>query len=96
MNFLSARDVRASSKNIWEGLQDDGEAVITNNGRPVALLIDLPDGDFENVVKAVRQAKAMIAFNNMRCKASKAGFMTDDEIEAEIQNHRLEKKTKDF
>ena len=39
---------------------------------------------------AVQQAKAMIAFNNMRRKAAAKGFMSDEEIEAEIQAARNE------
>ena len=48
--------------------------------------------DFDEAVKAVRQAKAMIAFNSMRAKAAKQGYMSDDEIEAEIAAYRREKK----
>ena len=36
---------------------------------------DIPEGAFDEVVQAVRQAKAMIAFNSMRRKAAKAGFL---------------------
>ena len=31
-----------------------------------------------------RQAKAMIAFNSMRAKAAANGYMSDEDIEAEI------------
>ena len=85
MNFYSIRDLRTESKTIWKNLSSGSEIVITNNGKPSALMIDIPEGSFDDVVQAVRQAKAMIAFNNMRKKAAAAGFMTDEEIEAEIQ-----------
>ena len=88
MNFYSIRDLRTESKTIWKNLSSGSEIVITNNGKPSALMIDIPDGSFDDVVQAVRQAKAMIAFNNMRKKAAAAGFMTDEEIEAEIQAAR--------
>lgn len=76
--------MRNTPKSIWENLASDGEVVITNNGKPAAIMVDIADGDFEETVKAIRQAKAMLAFNSMRQKASEAGFMTDEEIEAEI------------
>ncbi len=88
MNFYSIRDLRTESKTIWKNLASGDEIVITNNGKPSALMIDIPEGGFDDVVQAVRQAKAMIAFNNMRKKAAAAGFMTDEEIEAEIQAAR--------
>ena len=88
MNFYSIRDFRTESKTIWKNLASGNEIVITNNGKPSALMIDIPEGSFDDIVQAVRQAKAMIALNNMRRKAADAGFMTDEEIEAEIQAAR--------
>ncbi len=90
MNFYTVRDLRTTPKAIWENLTDDGEVVITNNGKPTAIMIDISDGNFEETLKAVRQAKAMIAFNMMRKKSADRGFMSDEEIEAEINAARSE------
>lgn len=84
MNFYTVRDLRTTPKVLWDDLSADGEVVITNNGRPTALLLDISDGSFEETVKAVRQMKAMVAFNSMRSKAAARGYMSDEEIEAEI------------
>ena len=84
MNFYSVRDLRTESKSVWENLASGGEVVITNNGKPSALMIDIPEGSFDDIVQAVRQARAMIAFNNMRRRAAARGFMSENEIEAEI------------
>ena len=85
MNFYSVRDLRTTPKTIWENLAVYGEAVITNNGKPTAILVDIADGDFEETLKAVRQAKATIAFNSMRMRAAENGYMSDEEIDAEIR-----------
>ena len=90
MTFYSVRDLRTDTKGMWESLSSGNEVVITNNGKPAALMIDIPADSFDEVVQAVRQAKAMIAFNNMRRKAAVKGFMSDEEIEAEIQAARNE------
>ena len=90
MNFYSIRDLRTESKNVWDNLSAGGEVVITNNGRPSALMIDIPEGSFDEIVQAVRQARAMIAFNSMRRKAAMSGFMSDEDIEAEINAARNE------
>ena len=84
MNFYTVRDLRTTPKSIWENLSTDGEVVITNNGKPTAILLDIADGSFEETLKAVRQAKAMIAFNSMRAKAAAKGYMSEEEIAAEI------------
>ncbi len=94
MNFYSVRDFRTSSKKIWETLSKEGEVVVTNNGKPTAILLDVREDDFEEVVQAVRQAKAMIAFNKMRLAAAENGFMTEEEIEKEISLAREERKKK--
>lgn len=88
MNFYTVRDLRTTPKSIWDNLTTDGEVVITNNGKPTAIMIDISDGSFEETLRAVRQAKAMIAFNSMRTKAASKGFMSEEEIEAEIEAAR--------
>ncbi len=90
MNFYSVRDLRTDSKSMWEHLSDGDEVVITNNGKPAALMIDVSQDSFDYILQAVRQAKAMVAFNSMRQKAAANGFMTDLEIEAEIRAARSE------
>ena len=82
MNFYSVRDLRNDSKGMWENLK--GEVIITNNGKPAALMLDISEDNFEIMLQAIRQAKAMIAFNNMRSRAAANGFLSDEEIAAEI------------
>ena len=53
--FLFRQRLEDNSKAIWEKLEQDGEVVITNNGKPSALLFDIGDGDLEETLKAVRQ-----------------------------------------
>ncbi|MCL2638572.1 MAG: type II toxin-antitoxin system Phd/YefM family antitoxin [Oscillospiraceae bacterium] len=88
MNFYSVRDLRTTPKSIWNNLRENGEVIITNNGKPTALMLNISEDNFDEVIRAVRQAKAMIAFNSMRAKAAKAGFMTEEEINAEIAAYR--------
>ena len=88
MNFYSVRDLRTTPKSIWNNLSEDGEVIITNNGKPTAIMLDISNGSFEETLKAVRQAKAMMAFNTMRSKAAENGFMSDEEIEKEIKATR--------
>lgn len=88
MNFYSVRDLRTNSKSMWADVNSGDEVVITNNGKPSALVIGIPEGSFDEVVQSVRQAKAMIALNSMRRKASTAGYMSDNNIEAIIVQAR--------
>ncbi len=64
----------------WEALPKEDEVSITNNGKPAAILFGIGGDGFEETVQAMRQAKAMIAFNKMRLVASENGFMAEKEI----------------
>ena len=48
----------------------------------------------ENIRRRLRQAKAMIAFNSMRAVASANGYMSEREIEEEIQAVRAAMREK--
>ena len=84
MKFHAMRELRTTPKAIWSDLSSSGEFVLTNKGKPTALLLDISDGSFEETVKAVRQVNAINVFTSMRNKAAAMGFMSDVEIEAEI------------
>ena len=94
MNFYSIRDLRSETKSICENIRRSGEAVITNNGKPTLLMLDISEENFEEILRAVRQAKAMIAFNSMRAVAAANGYMSESEIEEEIQATRAERREK--
>ena len=92
MQFYSVRDLRTSPKSVWESLRA-GEVVITNNGKPAALMLDLTQRDFEETLQAVRQARAIMAMKRMQERAVQSGLdrMSLDEINAEIAAARKER-----
>ena len=92
MNFYSIRDLRSETRNICEKVRQTGEVVITNNGKPSVLMLDISEDNFDEVVRAIRQAKAMIAFNSMKAVAAANGYLTDSEIDAEIKATRSERR----
>lgn len=84
MKFYTVRDFKNTPKSIWENLSADGEVIITNNGKPAAVMTDITEDSFEERIRAVRQARAMNVFQSMRRKAAASGYMSNEEIEAEI------------
>ena len=80
MNFYSIRDLRTDAKSLWQTINDGDEAIITNNGKPAAVMVSIPEGYFDESIQAIRQARALIALNSMRIRASRDGYRTDDEI----------------
>lgn len=51
-------------------------------------MLDISSDNFEVTLQAIRQAKAMISFNKMRSRAASHCYMSDKEIEAEIEATR--------
>ena len=88
MNFYSIKDLHTASKNMWSDLSSGSEVVLTNNGKPSALMIDIPEGGFDETLQMVRCAKAMIALNSARRRAALEGYKSDDDIEALIEDAR--------
>lgn len=87
MNYLAVRDLKAP-KLVRERLSAYGDVVVTNNGRPMAVMLDIPEGEDPSVVaEAVREARARIALSRMRDSARRAGRhrMSQAEINAEIR-----------
>lgn len=92
MIFYSVRDLRTYPREVWRSLAELGEVVITNNGKPTALMIEVNDADLEDTLDAIRQAKAMRAVNRMRLSSRLKGTsaMTMDEVDLEIKASREE------
>ncbi len=94
MNFVTARELRLNTGDLWKMLEKDRELVITLNGRPVALLTGISGENLENTLKAVRRARGEWAIDKLQQEAREKGLdkMTDEEIEAEIQAARRERR----
>jgi antitoxin (DNA-binding transcriptional repressor) of toxin-antitoxin stability system len=94
MKFITVRDIRTSPAQIWKQLPEEQEMVITNNGRPIALLTPITDQSLEQTLSAVRRARAMAAVQNMQKRARdlELDHMSDDEINEEIRAARRERK----
>ena len=92
MKFYSIRELRTETKDICDTVKNGCDAVVTNNGKPVMLLVEINEDNFEQTIQALRQARIMMAYNEMREIASQNGFMTEAEIEAEINAARKERK----
>ena len=91
MIFYPVSDLTDNSQKILGDVSENQDVILTQNGKPSAIVVNIPDGGFDEVTQAIRQARAMIALNNVRRKAAKAGYMTDEEIEIAINEARSER-----
>jgi antitoxin (DNA-binding transcriptional repressor) of toxin-antitoxin stability system len=93
MKFISVRDLRTTPAQVWKDLDYEKEIVITNNGRPIALLTPLSEENLEESLKAVRQARAIAAIKKIQASSIREGKnkITEEEIEREIAETRKDR-----
>ena len=94
MQFVSMRDFSASPKETQKKLVDSGELVITNNGTPTMLVIDIANRDFLKLMDYLRRQEALDILHQIQTASVRNGKddMSMDEINAEITAYREEKR----
>ena len=87
MKFLTVRDLRGKSAQIWKELPKEKEMVVTSNGRPIAILAAINDANLEESLSAFRQARAVDAVASLQRRSIEQGTdrISMDEINAEIR-----------
>lgn len=93
MRFISVRDLRGKSAQVWRNLSQERDMVVTSNGRPVALLSKVSDQNLEESLAALRRARAMAAVDAIQRRSVKQGLhrMSLREINAIIAKVRKER-----
>ena len=87
MKFVSIRDLRGKSAEVWKKLPGEREMVITSNGRPIAILAAVNESNLEESLSAFRQARAVEAVASLQRRSveQETNNITMDEINAEIK-----------
>lgn len=65
MDFYALQDMKMIPQSVWDTLAVDNEAILTDGNKPVALLVNISGSNLEELLKAVRQIKALDSFNAM-------------------------------
>ncbi len=94
MKFLSVRDLKTKSSQVWKELPEQKEMIVTSNGRPIALLSSINENNLEQVLNAFRRARATDAVASIQYDSTQKGTkkMSKDEINAEIEAVRSRRK----
>ena len=94
MKFLSVRDLKTKSSQVWKDLPDQKDMVITSNGRPIAILSSINENNLEQILSAFRQARAIEAVTSIQYESVRKGTdkITLEEINNEIRSVRSKRK----
>lgn len=94
MKFLSTRDLRGKSAEVWKYLPGEKEIIITSNGRPIAILAAVNESNLEESLSAFRQARAVEAVASLQRRSVEQGTdkISMDKINSEIKAVRKKRK----
>ena len=95
MRFVSVRDLRGRSAQVWKELAEEREMVVTSNGKPVAILSQVSDETLEQSLQAIRRARAVAAVETLQSRSARAALdrLSRAEINAEIAAVRRRRRT---
>ena len=88
--FVTVRDLRGRSAQIWQQFSKEKDMIITSNGRPFAIMSAVSEETLEESLAAIRQARAVAAVASMQIRSVNVGTdrMTPDEVNTEIAAER--------
>jgi prevent-host-death family protein len=86
MKFVSVRDLRGKSAEVWRALDEEGELVVTSNGKPIAIVSATDETHFEQALGELRQARALRAVKQLHEQSLRHGRdkLTAKAVEAEV------------
>lgn len=90
MKTVTIRDFRTRPKQVRDALKREREAVLTANGRPVAVMIPVDVDSIEQTLETLRRARALEALRTIRWDTQRRGLarMSPRNIEAIIAKTR--------
>jgi len=94
MQFVSMREFTAYPKETQAKLAHNRELVVTNNGTPTMLVIDITNRDFIRLMDYLHRQEALDILHKIQTDSVREGTdtMTMEEIDAEIAAYRHEKR----
>lgn len=93
MIAVSVGDVQLEPERVWAQLRESQNLIITSEGRPLALVINVEKDDPEEMLSSLRLLRAQKAVERMRAVAAQSGLMDMSlaEINQEIAFSRAER-----
>ena len=83
MKFVSVRELRGRSRQVWKQLNEGSEIVVTSNGKPIAVLSPVREDGLERSLASIRRARALDAVAALQSGAAGRGLSPRD-VDMEI------------
>lgn len=94
MDYVTVRELREKSGEIWQRVEAGEEFVVTRNGKPFALLVHTEPTAVEDRLRALRLSRIAELARAIQdeARAGGASLLTDEDIQAEIDAARQERR----
>jgi hypothetical protein len=95
MEFVPYRLLRNEPTVLRKKLENDGKLVVTVDGKPFAVMINLSDNeDIDDVLLMISKLQAQMAARAIRSQARRDGFdkLADEQIDEVIHKTRVERR----
>lgn len=95
MEFVPYRLLRNQPAELRRKLEEHGELVVTVDGEPLAIMLQVPKGNLEELVLLLSQVRAQLATAVIREQARKSGrdSMTPEQANEIIKETRRGRRT---
>ena len=93
MQFVSMRELTSSPKQVQGKLASEGNIVVTHNGSPTMLVIDITGKDFIKMINYLKRQEALDILHDIQVDSARSGRdeLTLDDINSEIAAYRQSK-----
>ncbi len=96
MEFIPYRVLRNEPTALRKKLRSEGELVVTVDGKPFAVMIDLAENDnMDEIFLLLSRLRAQLAARDIRSQARRDGLdkLSDEQIDSLVQKTRGERKS---
>lgn len=87
MDYVTVRELREKSGEIWQRVDAGEDFVVTRNGKPFALLVHTEPAELEGRMRALRAAQLGAVIERLQSQALAAGAnqLSDSEVQSEVE-----------
>ena len=96
MKFVSVRELRNRTSQLWRDLERERELIVTSHGKPVAILSATDESSLERALGDIRRSRARAALAEIQRDAARRGLdrMSMEQVDAEIQAVRTGRRAR--
>ena len=96
MKFVSVRELRNRTSQLWRDLEQERDLIVTSHGKPVAILSATDERSLERALADIRRSRARAALAEIHRDAARRGLdrLPMEQVDAEIKAARARRRAR--